>query len=487
MKKTVSINLNSFIFNIDEDAYQAMHEYLTQLGNHFSRQAEGNEIIKDIEARIAEIFSSKIKPGKQVINLEDVLEVIEILGKVEDITGDEAGLEDEEVKEKKLYRNPENAKLAGVCSGLSEYTGISVITWRIIFLILLFAGQIGLVAYLILWLAVPEAKTTAQRIEMKGGKINLSTIEKRVKEEFEGIKNNFNDENRSSFKNFFEQLGRGFVSIAQVIGTVFGKSLGILFLLLGASLLTLLTIGLLHVNQHELVYSGNLVHMIWLPGLLEMITSPQLAWFLSFCILLLFLIPILALIHWGISLFFGIHTARIITKFLSGAWSLAFFLALACIIYIALDFQSVEDDTERTTLLPDSTGAYHIGFSKEYKDFNYRDGEKINDLDDLDRFLNRHFLLHDKDSLQSFVDFDIERTADTVAHAEIRKIARGSDFTDAERNLEKIRYTIKQDSGKVSFSPYFTLQGRKYRGQQVQVTLSIPESAQVFLDSRLEE
>jgi len=486
MKKTVSINLNSFIFNIDEDAYQAMQEYLTQLGNHFARQAEGNEIIKDIEARIAEIFSSKIKPGKEVINLEDVMEVISILGKVEDITGDETEPE-AEAREKKLYRNPENAKLAGICSGLAEYTGISVITWRIIFLILLFAGQIGLIAYLILWLAVPEAKTTAQKIEMKGGKINLSTIEKRVKEEFEGIKNNFNEENRGTFKNFFEQIGRGFVSMAQVIGNVFGKSLGILFLLLGATLLTALTIGLLHVNQHELVYSGEIIHMVWLPGLLELITSPQLAWFLSFCILILFVIPIFVLIHWGISLFFGISTARIITKFLSAAWSLAFFLALGSIIYIALDFQSVEDDTQVTTLQPDSTGAYHIGFSQEFKDFNYRDGEKINDLDDLDRFLNQHFLLHDKDSLQSFVDIDIERTSDTIAHAEIRKIARGSDFTDAEKSLENIHYAIRQDSGRVSFSPYFTVQGRKYRGQQVKLTLSIPESSQIFLDSRLEE
>jgi phage shock protein PspC (stress-responsive transcriptional regulator) len=178
MKKTISINLNSFIFNIDEDAYNMLNVYLGKLEEHFLKQEEGAEIVKDIESRIAEIFSMKIKDNKQVININDVEEVINILGNVEDITGDESEQAEEEKsketkKSKKLYRDSETKILGGVCGGLAEFTGVSIVFWRIIFLVFLFVSQIGIIAYLILWIAVPEARTTAQKIEMKGGKITL--------------------------------------------------------------------------------------------------------------------------------------------------------------------------------------------------------------------------------------------------------------------------------------------------------------------------
>ncbi len=494
MKKTVNINLNSFMFSIDEDGFAVLHDYLGKLNAHFLKTQEGSEIIRDIEARIAEIFQMKISASKQVITLEDVNEVIEILGCVEDITGDnteeqtqEKGEKSDkgEKREKKLYRNPDDSIIGGVCSGLAEYTGVSTTTWRIIFLILLFAGQVGLIAYIILWIAVPEAKTTAQKIEMKGVKITLSSIEKKVKEEFDGIKKNFEDNNQGRIKDFFQQIGQGLLAILHVIGKFLEKSFGILFMVIGAILITGLTIGLLHVNQHQLLYTGDVVQMIWLPGLLELITSPETAWFLSFCILLLALIPLLAILNWGISLFFGISTNRMLGKAFSAAWLLALFFTIASLVYIALEFRSVEENVSSMELIPDKQGTYSIGFGDAYKDFRYEDDEDIENLDELDKFLNRHFLLEDKDALQSFVDFDFEDT-DGAARIEIRKTARGATFEEAEEHLALIQYELTQDSGQVHLSPYYQLDGRKYRGQFVKVKIYTPANATVYLDRRLQ-
>ena len=195
MKKTFSINLNGIVFNIDEDAYDKLQLYLSSIERHFSKEEERKEIIVDIEARLAEIFSGKIKPTKQVINVDDVDDVIRMMGQ----PGDFADEESEEIpkedplyhkKYRRMYRDPDSRVIGGVCSGLSAYFGIDPVFLRLIFLIAFFGFGVGLLIYLILWIVLPEARTTAQKLEMRGEKVNVSNIGNFVKDEFNNMKRN---------------------------------------------------------------------------------------------------------------------------------------------------------------------------------------------------------------------------------------------------------------------------------------------------------
>lgn len=157
MNKTFTINIGYSIFNIEEGAYEVLNRYLNSIKTYFSKIDNDSEIIKDFELRIAENFSSKISSSKQCINLDDVKEMIEIMGSLDDfkeIYNDmEKDSSKEEKKSNKLFRDSSNRIIAGVCSGIAEYFKIDPIIIRIIFFI---AVPLNLILYVILWIGIPS-------------------------------------------------------------------------------------------------------------------------------------------------------------------------------------------------------------------------------------------------------------------------------------------------------------------------------------------
>lgn len=198
MKRAISINLGGIVFNIDDDAYRELQAYLTKIENCFSDREESKEIMNDIEVRIAELFNERITDYKQVITSKDVHEIIEIMGKPEQIgeTGKESTHEHRErfgpSGYRRMYRDPDNRILGGVCSGMSAYWRIDPIILRILFVLAFLGFGTGLIIYIILWIVIPEAKTKAQKLEMMGEKVNVSNIGKAFKEEFNNVKKNMN-------------------------------------------------------------------------------------------------------------------------------------------------------------------------------------------------------------------------------------------------------------------------------------------------------
>jgi len=177
MNKTISINISGFVFNIEEQAYETLNTYLNRIRSNFKNEEERDEIMADIESRIAELFQEKITSSKQVIIPNDISEVIEILGHPEDFQSEEDfeqesdfqnntdNNNDEKQKEttKRLFRDPDNASIGGVCSGLGHYLNLDVVIVRIIFVILFVVGGSGFLIYLILLFVIPEAKTTTDK------------------------------------------------------------------------------------------------------------------------------------------------------------------------------------------------------------------------------------------------------------------------------------------------------------------------------------
>jgi len=192
MKITVSINLGGYSFNIDEDAYAELKRYLKNLELHFAGEESSSEILSDIETRMSELFRTKLTNYKQVIDIGDVHQVITVLGTPEDISDNEGPT----VRDKfsspgyhRMYRDPDHRVIGGVCAGIAAYWDIELWLVRLIFFILAMMG-VGFLIYIILYIVLPEAKTTAEKIAMKGNPVNIHNIKDSVKQEFETVRKN---------------------------------------------------------------------------------------------------------------------------------------------------------------------------------------------------------------------------------------------------------------------------------------------------------
>lgn len=184
MKKTLSVNLGGIAFQIDEDAYMLLERYLNDLQEHFRNTEDAAEIVRDIEARIAELLSERMNGNHLIVAQEDVECIIARIGKPEELTEEEAEVEastEKRVTGKRVYRNPDDKLVGGVCGGLALYLDCNP-TWLRLLAILLFIPFSGFMfpAYLVCWIIIPEARTTAEKLNMRGESVTVENIGKTV-------------------------------------------------------------------------------------------------------------------------------------------------------------------------------------------------------------------------------------------------------------------------------------------------------------------
>lgn len=256
MKKTININLAGFVFYIDEDAYEALQKYLNNIRAYLGNTEGREEIIDDIESRIAELFSEK---QKQVITLIEVSEVIEVMGQPEDYMSEEEPEEKTAYQQssKRLYRDPDGTVLGGVCSGVGHYLNIDAVWIRLIFLAMVWSG-VSILFYFILWAIIPKAETTAQKLEMKGKAATFSNIEDYVRKGYENVKDDFKnvdfkgagEKAKQGASGFFAFLGelisKLFSALGKVlsfIANILGKFLGVIILITTVALIIALTVS----------------------------------------------------------------------------------------------------------------------------------------------------------------------------------------------------------------------------------------------------
>lgn len=250
MNKTISIALAGFSFVIEEHAYIKLNDYLEALRNTLAED-EVEEVMYDIEIRIAEIFRSNLRE-REVVSNDDVEKVIaqigtlEIIGEQEEIYTEKTNKSKiSEKQQKQLFRDPENKKVAGVCAGLAHYIGVDITLmrwiWLGMFLLGVFSKGISttliLLAYSAFWLIMPEAKTTSDILKMKGKPVDFDHIKEesmRFAGEFGKKTGEFYQENSSAIQN----AGNTIIDIIRkVLGVAFAfmavqfVAAGIFFLL----------------------------------------------------------------------------------------------------------------------------------------------------------------------------------------------------------------------------------------------------------------
>lgn len=206
MQRIIQINIASRLVPIEEDAYSILKDYINSLERHFSGEDGKEEIINDIEGRIAELFNSRLNAGAHAIDKPDVLKVIETLGTASalndgrDAMGNPSSLfpgpntrpsrqQGYETSSRRLFRNPNDKMLGGVCSGIANYFDIDPVIVRLIFVVMFLGLGVGLLAYIIAWIVVPVAKTPDDMRYMSGGTpMDFETMKRNMGDELQDLK-----------------------------------------------------------------------------------------------------------------------------------------------------------------------------------------------------------------------------------------------------------------------------------------------------------
>jgi len=192
MNKILNFNIGNQMFPIEENAYKSLHSYLKSLKTYFKNDKDSDEIISDLEGRMAEIFTESTSKKKPFVTLQDVEDLMVKLGRTEDFeavqnTGEVtegidlksvAVAKGKKLLQKKLMRDPNDRIIGGVCAGLGNYFGVSPIIMRLIVLALFLGAGFGFFIYIILWMVMPLAKSSTDIKLMRG----LTIDDERAKE-----------------------------------------------------------------------------------------------------------------------------------------------------------------------------------------------------------------------------------------------------------------------------------------------------------------
>ncbi len=299
MKKTLTINLNKTVFHIDEDAFDLLQAYLSDVNHHFKSEEEKTEIIADIEARIAELFTQRLDKSKNVVTVEDVNDIVEIMGKPSQFSDEEETTSkhyadttaDEKTfsSSKRFYRDMDNGLLGGVCAGLAAYLSWDITLVRVLFIVFIFVTSFSLLPiYLVVWLIAPRAETTAQKMAMRGEIVNIETIKNKMNDAKDYLESD-------KFKQSATDAGNRTAHFIQGVFKVLITIIGALFTIIGVVIAGALIFGLIiFLFQPETITTNSPELMQIMQGI-----SSEKITLLIFSILFIVGCPIFALIYWS--------------------------------------------------------------------------------------------------------------------------------------------------------------------------------------------
>ena len=315
MKKVTNATLGGIVFAVEEDAFDALSQYLKSIETKFANSPDYSEIANDIESAIAEKFKLRKKDEKKAVTIVDVNEVVGEMGTADevsevadDVKGEDTASEpntasqtnDSSLK-KRLYRNTDDSVMAGVASGIAQYFDIDPVIVRVLFVVATFFSGFGLLVYIILWMIVPAAKTTADKYAMRGEGMTVADITERVK------KNLNNEEHIEKAKGLWGSLRGLLVRIFSFVRALLRGSVYIFRYIFGTIIIIASTIAVMAVVV--------ITSLFWMPK--SSLLSPAIhqmvgnilqdgmgILFVISCVLVL-LIPLVVIIMLGASLFAG--------------------------------------------------------------------------------------------------------------------------------------------------------------------------------------
>jgi phage shock protein PspC (stress-responsive transcriptional regulator) len=487
MNKTVNINLGGMFFHIDEDAYQKLTRYFDAIKRSLSNSSGHDEIIKDIEMRVSELLNEKQKSDKHVVGLKDVDEVITVMGQPEDYiieddlkTAQPYG-DNTTRRSKKLYRDKEKGMIGGVAAGLGHYFGIDAVWIRIVLILLVFAGfGTGILAYIILWAVTPEAVTTTEKLEMTGEPVNISNIEKKVREEFENVsgklKNVDYDKYGNQIKTGANKLGSSFGDFIISIFKFFAKFLGVILVMSSIAILIVFLIGVLSLGStgftnfpfHDFIESGNFTdYPIWVFGVLFYIAVSIPAFFLmllGFKLLAPNMKSIGTIAKYTLFAIWIISIALLISI---GVKQISEFSANGRVVHKQI-IPLAANDTLRIKFVHNDYFSKNINDNHEFMVTEDSTGTKV--------------------IYSNQISITIRKTDEKLPYIQIDKEAKGKSLFEAKKTAEKIQYGYKIIGNQLILDNYLLTDFKnKFRDQEVEITLYLPEGTLVKPDASIQD
>ena len=488
MNQTVTINISGIVFHIDVEAYEELKKYLNKIKSYFKNSEESEEIMMDIEARIAELFSEKITSENQVIQSKDVDEVIIVMGKPEQYID-----EDEEEKEaqsfsnqktytsaKKLFRDPDDRMIGGVASGISNYFGVESIWLRLFFVIALFMG-FGFLLYIILWIVMPEAKTASDKLQMKGDPVNIDNISKTFKDEADKVSDQLRSNGQQYGKKAESIVGAFFNFIGQILKGVFkvlGKVFGVIFLLVGTFMFVGLA-GMLVGSETIFSITTDGVFSISSREFFNLIFVSEDQFHMAIIgVAITIGLPIVMLIYAGANLIFKVKTHAGVSLGLIVLWVIGIFMCAMVGIRMGSELSFNDRDTQVKMVkevIADDEDDFYISMVS-----NSIPGHGI--LED------KYFSISlDEDSIYfSDIQLRIYESKTDSFELEIEKDVEGFSRKDVTSKLNQMNYDYSVSNDSIILGNYLsTLKKNKIRGQEINVNIYLPVGKSIYLDKSL--
>ena len=493
MNKTVQTNISGFVFHLDEDAYVSLSQYLASIKIKFKNDPGCEEIISDIESRIAEIFKENMGNLREVIHQGDVKKVMEILGMPEDFEEAQASQNtnqsarqdyDDYRGPKRVFRDPDNRSLGGVSSGLAAYLGIDPIIIRILFIVTSIPGGFGALVYVILWAAIPEAKSTADKLMMKGEKVNIDNIEKSIKREFDEVKKKL-EEAGNQLPN--SPLSKGVQRLGSLIENIFRSVFRLIAGILTAIFKLIGVIVIIAVS----IFVFGLIVALFGPGiqlngislgpdelnvyLNAIMVSPTQVGLFYTSLGLIIVSVLFSIIGTSLRLILGkkinlsgyngVVTAAII---------IGFVLLFSSGIYTASRFSNESRFTEQQPLANITSDTLSVS--------------SVSNLLLNDYGWNQEFtwIVEGDEQFVNKIQTNIKKSSSSEWSMEIQKKSKGKTKSDARQNAKAIDYQYTITESTVQLNDYLRLpKGQFFRDQKVELILEMPEGKVIYLHENM--
>jgi phage shock protein PspC (stress-responsive transcriptional regulator) len=493
MNKTIIININGIVFHIEEDAYEVLKTYMTDVKRHFLNSADSLEITTDIENRIAEMFAEMLtRENKQVIVEADVKAVIDQMGTVEDfehadedaVPNPRPNIYDQASGTRTLFRDPDDHLVAGVCAGLGNYFNISAVWLRLVFALLTAFAGTGFILYIILWIVIPKARTRADRMAMKGQKLTLQGFKDNLEEEMSTVKGRM-DDFRTESKPFIYRLRDFFGDLFYHLGRFFSTSGRLLIKILGIFILLdffALAIALIVMLAMVLIWNTGPVDIFPF----TIVDNEYFGWICISAFLAAF-IPVLAIILLILKAIFNTQSiSRSSAMIMLTIWLFAIGTGLYYGTKVGKGFRSSASFTKTAPLLNSSNNTYYL----KLNDIKYLTGEDSTRLDIKPGF-NGTINVDDEDFDRNEprnVSISIEKSdvAQPVLVQTYR--SKGSSYENALFNARATKYVFSQQDSVLKLDRRLQRIGdASWHDQEIHLTLKVPLNAVVVIDNEIDQ
>jgi phage shock protein PspC (stress-responsive transcriptional regulator) len=485
MDKTIKINLAGTLFQIDEEAYHILRDYLNEVNKRFRNVQGGAETIEDIESRIAEIFQS-YKNLTGIVSKENVEAMIAILGKPEDFDHPEnnADFSEDYTKRRRLYRNPSDTVICGVSGGIGAYLNIDPVWIRVLFIIFTLFYGIGFIIYIALWIALPKAVSDIQKQELFGENYRSEVYrEKNIKDTQSNTGVSYQTGNSkkgrvgNAINEIFGAIGKGFYILFRIILIMFG----VCFVFIGfASLVVFVAVfffrfpGFVSVDSvHTTIYN--------IPGFLDFMLTPALTPWILILTSVIVILPLFALIYWGIKMIFWFRVRDgIISLIALIFWVVSVSVLLMILFNQGVSFAESGSKNENITLenVPDTL---YLKISNRISDLKY-DKELTLPGDEFSLYIN-----DSKNELYGRPRLRIQESENNTATLSVRKHSNGKLRREAVEKAESLifNYNISKDT--IYIDEYYNIPTKyKWTGAYLNVDIFLPKGKVLWVDKNAE-